>query len=294
MTMNVQSLVASAVWLARGTARFDRLAVARAPRALCLVLFFGVLPAGFVSVAAADAAEATYRELVDEGLREYDSAHFEEARALFARAHALSPSARTLRGLALAAFELRRYVECIENSEAALASKVKPLTEEMRSELSQTLQRAQRFVARVELDAAPADAELRVDGMLHPGIASTQLVLELGEHVLELSKLGFGHERRVIHLNGGETVNVRIALAPSAELAAASIVAQPESAGERSSPPRDDTRVATRAWYKKPWLWVIVGVVVAGSVVGGVLLAKRDDDHTEQPYMGNLGTVEAP
>src|SRR3954466_6623521 len=51
-----------------------------------------------------------YRRLIGDALKEYGLEHFEESRSLFERAHMLSPSARTERGLGMVEFELRHYV----------------------------------------------------------------------------------------------------------------------------------------------------------------------------------------
>jgi hypothetical protein len=42
---------------------------------------------------------------------EFEAGHLEDSRALFTRAHSTQPNARTLRGLGIAEFELRKYVE---------------------------------------------------------------------------------------------------------------------------------------------------------------------------------------
>jgi hypothetical protein len=63
-----------------------------------------------------------YREAIDEALAEYAAQNFLEAMSMFARAHKLSPSARTLRGLGSASFELHRYSESVSFLEQALAS----------------------------------------------------------------------------------------------------------------------------------------------------------------------------
>src|SRR5437868_2687260 len=68
-----------------------------------------------------------YRALLEEAVGEYDARRYEEARALFRRAHDLSPNARTLRGIGMASFELREYVEALRSLEGSLADKRRPL-----------------------------------------------------------------------------------------------------------------------------------------------------------------------
>jgi hypothetical protein len=87
-----------------------------------LAWLFGLL--GLLAMATPVRAQvppvAGYRDLVAEATREFSAGNFAEARTLFEQAHAAKPSARTLRGLGLTAYELRRYVQAVSELEAAL------------------------------------------------------------------------------------------------------------------------------------------------------------------------------
>ena len=82
-----------------------------------------------------------YRAAINEALAEYKAGHFEEARSLFAEAHGIYPNSRTLRGLGMTAYELRRYRESIEYLDEALSSPVKPLDGRLRNETESLLNR---------------------------------------------------------------------------------------------------------------------------------------------------------
>ena len=71
---------------------------------------------------------AGYPELVEAALSEYHLGHFEEARGLLRKAHALFPNARTLRVLGMAEFELRNYATAAGYLEGALPSRYAPST----------------------------------------------------------------------------------------------------------------------------------------------------------------------
>ena len=129
-------------------------ASARAAQLLCTIACLAVC---FVAQAQAQskAEPAEYRALVSEALAEFDAGHFEEARALFLHAHALNPSARTLRGLGLASFELRAYRATIEYLEQALASQLNPLEEALRTSTEHVLRAgAPAFLPAVALSTA--------------------------------------------------------------------------------------------------------------------------------------------
>lgn len=156
---------------------------------------------------------AQYRDLVEHALVEYQAKHYPEARALFAQAHKLAPSARTLRGLGLVAYELRAYGESLEYLRAALASTVKPLDPALRTETVRLVERASAFVATLELTLVPADTTVSVDG--HPlDTATGVLTLNLGQHALRFAAAGFKSEKRTLAVRGGEHEAWRIELQP--------------------------------------------------------------------------------
>ena len=84
----------------------------------------------------------------EDALGEYDAGRYEEAAALFERAHAKSPSARTHRGLGLSYFGARKYVLAVEHLTAARTDTRRPLTKAQLSEVENFLKQADRFVAR--------------------------------------------------------------------------------------------------------------------------------------------------
>jgi hypothetical protein len=90
--------------------------------------------------------------------------------------------------------------------------------------------------------------------------AGGSILLEVGEHTLEVHAPGRSPERRVVQVKGGERTHLRVALAPLP------VEGETRPASERA----DGSPV-----YKKWWLWTIVGVVVvAGGTTAAVLLTR--------------------
>lgn len=283
-----------------------RLALIRSLVVLSLVLFSG-------RVAAQAGEPAGYRSAVNEALSEYKAGHFEEARALFAEAHAIYPNARTLRGLGMTAYELRRYRESIEYLEDALGSPVKPLDGRLRSETESLLTRAYRFVARLRLVLTPTSTLVSIDG--HPGIPAPDkpLLLEPGLHQFEFSAEGHHAEKRELDVKGREIITWTIQLAtqpeppPAAPVAAAAapVVPPPEQVAKAAEPAPIETKPVThtepaeqrRPLYKNPWLWTGIALGVTAIAVGvGIALSKdsteeRGPVHTPTTPAG--GAIEA-
>lgn len=229
-----------------------------------------VAPSTAVGAGGAQADDpAGYRDAVEHALAELRLGHFNEARAMFLHAHELLPNARTLRGMGLAEFELRSYVDSIAHLQESLASTVRPLGPQLREETSVLLARASQYVTRLELKVLPSDAQVTMDGApanLTPGLA---LLLAAGDHELAVSAPGHIAQRRKVHALGGDVQQFAVQLAAvRAPLA----------------------REAKPALIKNPWLWVGVGTLVAGASVTAGVLATRNSGESGQPYRGTTNT----
>jgi hypothetical protein len=269
----------------------------------------------------ADPAEGVesgpYAELIESALREYRAHRFYEARSLFAKAHAVLPNARTLRGLGLVGFELRDYVESAALLERALAERKRALTGALRSETQQLWQRAEGFLARFELESEQA-LTVRVDGVQRERAPGEPLAVAVGDHLLEFSAPGYVAERRVVTVRGGERELLRVALQPlDPSLAPATTKAESrvvsagqtnaDDAGESESARVDVSPAAAarselrdesitvpapmphaapherRPLYKNKWLWTGVVVATAAAAVGLGFGLTADQGRTREP-----------
>ncbi|MCZ7679746.1 MAG: sigma 54-interacting transcriptional regulator [Sandaracinaceae bacterium] len=107
----------------RESTRAVRSRIMPAMRAVSLLLVaLALVPAR----ARAQDGEAQYRALIEEAVVEFDAGRFPEARSLFLRAHDLAPNARTLRGVGMASFEMRDYVEAYRALSSSLDETVRP------------------------------------------------------------------------------------------------------------------------------------------------------------------------
>lgn len=232
--------------------------------AICLGLLFGsISPA----LAQDSSASAAYQEAVREALAEYDAQNYLEARSLFEQAHELSPNARTLRGLGVVSFELKRYSECVQFLRQALASDQKPLSESMREQVAQLLSRARRFVAQLTVTVEPADARVVIDRSDPRTLPKEPLLLDVGVHQLEFHAPGYLTEPRSFTAVGGEKKTWNISLRRESH-----------DVGLTASSSVRDPRMGRQP---RRWRLVLGGsavvVGVASFVVAGVLTSKRHD-----------------
>ena len=234
-------------------------------------------PAGATADAAAptgDTPPAGYSAAIDRGIKEFDLGNYAEARSAFRQAHNLYPNARTLRGLGKAEFELKNYRASVEFLEAALSSPVRPLSADLRQDVEALLARARSYVAHYDLQLTPPAAQVLLDGeqlRLAPG---DKLVLEVGDHLLEVRAGGYQPHRRTLRVTGGTQQVLRIQLQ--------------QTSGQTS--PTDSESV-----WEQWWLWTVLGVGVA-AIATGVVIGLNAEDTIAAPRDGNVeawGTVTA-
>jgi hypothetical protein len=231
-----------------------------------------------------DAQDAEYRQLVADGVAEFGRGNWSEARAFFSRAHALKPSARTLRSLGLVAYELRNYVEAEAFLSGALSEPVHPLTPELRTETEQTLAKARTLIGRFTLRVTPADARVTVDGR-PPVLREGVLVLDAGPHQVLAQRAGYLDGELRIDVRGGEEQPLELQLqqaplavtsAPAADTSRARVGVD-DAAYDRDE---DDDGGSV---FASPWFWTGVAVLVAGGAATAIVLTADAPDPEPLP-----------
>ena len=240
--------------------------------------------------------EAEYQQLIGDALDEYERGSWEEAAALFRRAHELVPSARTLRGMGLATYEARRYAESIHYLREALVDKRRPLNGKQRSEVEATLQRAKLFVGSLRLLLSPPDAQVLINGRpaLHEsdgsiltdsGWLDVEASAEAHETLMKRVRMSAGdHQELSLHLTPVRSASQAAVESPApmpSQAAAASAplpAAEPTYSSAPSEPAQHGNALQT-------WKWVSAGAAVLALGAGGTMLgiqkAKAPDYEAE-------------
>lgn len=223
------------------------------------VLSQGLDGAAAAPRAAEPAASSLYQVLVRDAVAEYERGSWAISRELFQRAHTLRPSARTLRGMGMADFNMRAYARAVSELELALSSAEQPLDELMRAQVEELLAQASRYVGRYAVEVVPRDAVLLVNGQPPLRNGSGEVLLDFGSYSLEAHKDGYQPavvtlevrepERRVLALHALPTVR-----------------SAPEPPQPREAP------TGTRF----PWTWAS-GATSAGALAGAGITALFAD-----------------
>ncbi len=216
-----------------------------------------------------------YKQAIEQALLEFRHKNWPESRVLFRRAHALSPSARTLRGMGVVSYEMRDYVQAVSDLDAALSDARQPLNPEQRSEAETLLSRARTFVGVYSVTLEPETAVLLVDGSRAQRATDGTLLLPFGEHTLSASAEGYETGRTQLTVQGGERGELKLALVPvlagvpAAPLSEVAPVAT--TAGQPNQSVALDTRDSTGQPARKlRYTWVALG---ASALFGGASAA---------------------
>jgi hypothetical protein len=275
-------------------------------RAVLVAVALAAVPAGALAQtspapasAPAPAEPPGYRAAIDDAVAEYAAGRYPEARAMFMRAHTLQPSARTLRGLGMAEFELRNYVEATRLLQQALSSTVRALDGELRTATQALLARAQGFVGRYALALTPPELQLKVNSVPAVREPDGSLMLSIGDHALYAEAQGYVPVSHTLRVNGGENTTLNITLERAPVPVAVAPVATPVEQPIAPAPPpvtptsptqpRDDD--GGGSVFSSPWFWTVAAVVVIGAGVGVTLLVLSEEPGVAPTYGGSTKTV---
>ena len=251
--------------------------VARSVLLLQLLIAWGT--GGAATAAAQSEADANgggnsaYEITVSEALREYERGRWEEAAALFRRAHEQNPSARTLRGLGLSVYEARHYPDAIRFLSESLSDTRRPLTPKQREEVTATIERAKLFVGYLKLTVEPPTASATINGQPIHRDDQGMIVTDTGWLDVEISAHHYKTMLRRIQINPGDKQALVVRLEPENDL---QVRADPVPAPAPKptyeptpTPEKSSSALGT-------WKWITAGGAIAGIATGtGFLIAQK-------------------
>ena len=238
-----------------------------------LIALLLVLPTA-AHAEAPDSSDATYRAAVERAVKAFEASDFDAARKNFERAHAISPNARTFRGIGLTALRQRDYLVAHRALTAALSDTRKALTPEQRKEVTELLADADEHVGRLTPVTVPSDARVSIDGQ--PVTETGPVDVLTGRHVVRAELEGYTPLEQTVDVGAGSRATATLALARV-------IQHRSEAPAEDAPPPATNGPSHARAPHRL-WTWVALGAVPvfagvsAGIWLSGVSDAKRIHD----------------
>jgi hypothetical protein len=240
------------------------------------VLFF---PARVV-LAQSSQQNALARTLFEEGVALADRGDYVRAADRFGRAHTLKPTSGIAFNWASVLLESGKIIQA---QDLLLGVVRDPAADaQLKREAEQMLRSLAPRVSRLRVRVSgPVDDQTRVqvDGNDWPRAAwDIESPIDPGVHQLRLLHGDRELAQRQQALAEGESRDALLEVPQPAE--ALPPVALEPSVPEHVAPP-------PRPLYKHWAVWTAVGVVVAGGVVAGIVLATRKDPKDEAPVSGN-------
>jgi hypothetical protein len=256
--------------------------------------------------AQAPAPEAQQR--FQRALDLYEEGNFDAARAEFQRAYDIAPNFKLLYNLGQIDFELHDYPAALAAFEKYLADGGAKIPEARRAQVELDIEKLKARVARVDVTADVAKADVFVDDMQ---VGSTPLgrsvLVSAGRRKITVSKSGYFSVTRWIDVAGGDASQVSIELSESAPsrapLAPSSLISPSARIG--ASPSLSDPLVSSAAHVLGPsapgpnapdtgggrgflWAgWALAGsLAVAAGVTGGLAYASSRDLVDERNRQG--------
>jgi hypothetical protein len=247
-----------------------------------------------------------YRRAVESGLAAFNERRFEAARAQFSSAHAMRPSARTLRALGMTDFATDDFSQARRELEAALTDPAEPLDDAQRHEVQELLDWMHTSLASVRLRVTPARAAVRIDDKV---VAAGEALLARGTHRLRVSATRYkAHDQVFEVFDPSQPVQLNLHLLPiepqreSSSLAwwiGGASIALVASGGvlfglgrseiakvEQAAPPYrspstgEDERDRGRLWTG---LGIGVGAAGLAGLTTAIILSMSQDDGEREP-----------
>lgn len=180
----------------------------------CVLVIWLAISAGFFAHVGAQAPDSSelYDRVLAEAISAFKARQWSRARDLFQRAHEMSPSARTLRGIGVTAFEGGEYVLAVHALEAALVHPEKQLPADLREGTAELIAQARERVGSVTLELTPETAQVRCDGQEVAREGDGTLLLDPGPHTLAFSAPGFRPEEQHLTLASKERASLTVSL----------------------------------------------------------------------------------
>ncbi|MDX2023450.1 MAG: PEGA domain-containing protein [Deltaproteobacteria bacterium] len=242
------------------------------------------------------AEPARGQQLIAEGLELRRAGQDLEALAKFEEAYRLDPTPRAAAQWGLCLQAVGRWSEADAKLAEALKAKTDPWVAKNRATLKESLEVVKQNVGRIEVYGGPDGATVSVNGNIvgvYPLVGPVPV--NAGTVDVEVTKEGFKRGYRSVAISGGQYQRVLIRLEERQEKAVAAaspapnLNPAPEQAPEgtvmdAAAPQTQDERPL----YKKPWLWIAVGAVVAGGVVAIAL--SSGGGGTTGPQVDERGT----
>jgi hypothetical protein len=221
--------------------------------------------------------ESAFGPTVERALQAYDAERWDDARLLFEQAHALEPTARTLRAIGMVAFNQADHVSALLSLEASLVDTRKPLSPEQRAHAEQLIGTAEQRIGLFRLRLAPANAVLSVDGKPPRRRLDGRLVLAPGHHQLTANAAGHRMLTRGFEVTPGDRAAIELELEPDPVVMASPTDIPAKPPPHHPAPLAPAVSASGGKSSRSTWAIIVLSTSAAALVTAGVTGALAFD-----------------
>jgi hypothetical protein len=193
--------------------RMKSICSSRGDAFLILFLVVSFLASSPASADDKEAAKARFKE----GIALFGEEKYEIALDAFEASYQLRPNITVLYNIGMCKKALSRHAASIATFQKFLASEASHAKEKMRREAEAAIAEMLKLVGRIEIDGAPDQAEVRMDGeVVGQTPLDAPLIRDPGRYTVTVAKEGYVPLEEMVTVEAGQEVVVSAALAPAA------------------------------------------------------------------------------
>jgi hypothetical protein len=232
---------------------------------------------------AQEAAQDPVQEAAERyqrGLSIYAEGEYLLALVEFERAYQLSPDYRVLYNIGQVRVQLARYSKAREALEAYLEKGGDAVSADRKREVAADLEMLKQRTARLNIVTTEDGADLLIDGIVvGTSPLAEPIVVDAGEHNIEVRKAGFYGKSTQLTLAGRDDVSIDLELVAIPEKEAPRVVVERHTEREVAKPSSDRTLM---------WIgWATTGTLAVGAGVAGYFgITKANDLESRRTDFG--------
>lgn len=264
-----------------GCPRFSLRALGRGALALGVSLSLSLPAVAQESGADASSERDPVKEAAERyqrGLSIYAEGEYLLALVEFERAYQLAPDYRVLYNIGQVRVQLGRYAKAREALEQYMEQGGDAISADRKREVNADLEMLKMRTAQLNIVTSEEGADLLIDGVV-VGTSPLEkpIVVDAGEHNVEVRKVGFYGKASQVTLAGRDEISVELALTRIPEKAAPQVVVERHT--EREVPKTDRTMM---------WVgWAATGTLAIGAGVAGYFgITKANDLESRRTDFG--------
>jgi Tetratricopeptide repeat/PEGA domain len=204
------------------------------------------------------------------GISLYADGEYVLALVEFERAYQLAPNYKVLYNIGQVRIQLGRYAKAREALQQYLEQGGDDIAAERRRAVSADLEMLAQRTAKLAITVSEAGAEISLDGqVVGTSPLGDPLVVDAGEHTVEVRKVGFYDKAQRVTLAGRDEIPISVELAKVPEAEQRSVVVEHRTE-------RVDTGKSARTTM---WIgWAATGTLAIGAGVVGYLGVTKAND----------------